>query len=1042
MLAYKCTNNYPVRVGKVRFGILSPDEIRRISTVEVKDTTIYCRGLPNPRGINDHRMGTVDRRLLCGTCCRDVRMCQGHVGHIELSFPMYHIGFFDTTFKTLRCVCFTCSRILLSDDEIKVIDNMNINGKQKFGYVYNIIKTRKKCCHCSFVQPTYTRSTLCIKADWNSDIDWQNPEEKEYCMLPFTQRDVLSILSHMTDEDVNTLGFNPEMCHPKHTIMLCILVCPPVARPAIMASEGSRSRGQDDLTHKLQDINKRSIELSNAMKCGWREVVITPELLERISRLQFEVFTYMNNNLRGQKVSTQRSGAPTKSLTDRLKGKDGRIRGNLMGKRVDFSARSVITPDAVMDIDQVGIPYKIAMSLTIPERVTTHNIKELLTRVLNGPTKMFGAENVITSTGTMINLSTCENRENIRLQYGWIVERFLQDDDIVIFNRQPSLHKMGMMGHRVKLMPGYTFRLNLCCANPYNADFDGDEMNLHVPQSPAAIADVATIMMVPKQIISPQANRPVMGIVQDTLLGSYLMSNLETFLTRKQACHIIALLKHTSKRLPEPVLIQPVEMWTGRQILSILFPSTFLLGEKSNTTSPSDNTNLYISQGQIMTGYLSKSSMGGAAGGVVDILYRDFGSSTTVNWMSDAQRLINAWLMMQGFSVGIRDCVLSAKGEERVAKRVNNAMKFAEELLDEKVIEGSYEATVLESTIVRILSKTLMQTGGIVDEELHPNNAIRSMVTAGSKGNPINLSQICGCVGQQSIEGHRVFAEKGGRTLPCFDENNPTLTSQGFCQNSYALGLQPYEYFFHAMGGREGLVDTAVKTATTGYIQRRQVKAMEDARIMYDGTVRNAEDTIIDFSYGGDGMDASRVERVPLNILKESDESIKARMSEWESSRCLHAKHNILKFKQMVLYSTLETRVLLPFNIKRILRQHVTYEETMLSSDEAKEIQKMVQDFVSDLESKVYTLAILDMFNYQHLVKLSIKPEVVDNMLSVIGKKILQSKVHPGEMVGSIAAQSIGEPATQVNHCLIKHTPIPFADIIPSHIFFVRISLV
>ena len=455
MLAYKCTNNYPVRVGKVRFGLLSPEEIRRISTVEVKDTTIYCRGLPNPRGINDHRMGTVDRRLLCGTCCRDVRMCQGHVGHIELSFPMYHIGFFDTTFKTLRCVCFTCSRILLSDDEIKVIDKMNINGKQKFGYVYNIIKTRKKCCHCSFVQPTYTRGTLSIKADWNSDVEWQSPEEKEYCMLPFTQRDVLSILSHMSDEDVYTLGFNPEMCHPKHTVMLCVLVCPPVARPAIMASEGSRSRGQDDLTHKLQDINKRSIELSNAMKCGWREVVVTPELSERINRLQFEVFTYMNNNLRGQKVSTQRSGAPTKSLTDRLKGKDGRIRGNLMGKRVDFSARSVITPDAVMDIDQVGIPYKIAMSLTIPERVTSHNIKELSKRVLNGPTKMFGSENVITSTGTMINLSTCENRENIRLQYGWIVERFLQDDDIVVFNRQPSLHKMGMMGHRVKLMPGY-----------------------------------------------------------------------------------------------------------------------------------------------------------------------------------------------------------------------------------------------------------------------------------------------------------------------------------------------------------------------------------------------------------------------------------------------------------------------------------------------------------------------------------------------------------------------------------------------------------
>lgn len=261
------------------------------------------------------------------------------------------------------------------------------------------------------------------------------------------------------------------------------------------------------MTHKLQDINKRSIELFTFInEKHWLDVDITVEVLEKISKLQFEVFTYMNNNIRGQKQSTQRSGAPTKSLTDRLKGKDGRIRGNLMGKRVDFSARSVITPDAVMDVDQVGIPKKVAMSLTIPERVTSLNIESLTRRVINGASHIFGAENVVTSGGVMINLSYCEQREKIRLQYGWIVERFLQDDDIVIFNRyltappsnsllvastdvspvcsrvlivphivflyrQPSLHKMGMMGHRVKLMEGSTFRLNLCCANPYNADF-------------------------------------------------------------------------------------------------------------------------------------------------------------------------------------------------------------------------------------------------------------------------------------------------------------------------------------------------------------------------------------------------------------------------------------------------------------------------------------------------------------------------------------------------------------------------------------------
>tara|TARA_B100000482_G_C12598623_1_gene294254 strand:- start:91 stop:1389 length:1299 start_codon:yes stop_codon:yes gene_type:complete len=427
MLAYKCSTNFPIRAGEVKFGLLSSEEIERMSTCQVKDTTIYYRGLPNPGGINDNRMGTVDRRLLCGTCCKDVRHCQGHVGHIKLSFPMYHIGFFDTTFKVLRCVCFACSKLCLTEEEKRSMSSEY--GKNQFTNVYNILKQRKKCPHCGFLQPTYVRGAMFIKAEWHDEFE--SEEEKDFCTKIFTQRDTLSILSHILDEDCKLMGLNPEVCHPKNMILTTILVPPPVARPAIMASEGSRSRGQDDLTHKLQDINKKSIELFNAInQQHWTDLDITLELFEKINKLQFEVFTYMNNNIRGQKQSTQRSGAPTKSLTDRLRGKDGRIRGNLMGKRVDFSARSVITPDAVMDVDQVGIPEKIAVSLTIPERVTSINIEKLTKRVVNGANNVDGAENVVTSNGVMINLNHCENREKIRLQYGWIVERYLQDDDV------------------------------------------------------------------------------------------------------------------------------------------------------------------------------------------------------------------------------------------------------------------------------------------------------------------------------------------------------------------------------------------------------------------------------------------------------------------------------------------------------------------------------------------------------------------------------------------------------------------------------------
>ncbi len=1003
MLSYRCTTEYPVRTGEVQFGLLSAEETRKLSTVQIKDTTIYYRGLPNPYGINDHRMGTVDRRLLCGTCCRDVKECQGHVGHIELSFPMYNIGFFDMCFKTLRCVCFICSRLLLTPDEIGNLGEFE--GKTRFQTVYNMVKTRKRCIHCGMCQPSYTKLSLTIKCEWSPDHEWISKGEEEYCTAPFTPRDALSILTHIPQDDRTLMGFN-EYCQPKDFVMLTVLVPPPVARPAIMASEGSRSRGQDDLTHKLQDINKRSIELQTFMGSStWRNVKITPEILEKTLKLQFEVFTYMNNNIRGQKQSTQRSGAPTKSITDRLRGKDGRIRGNLMGKRVDFSARSVITPDAVMDVDQVGIPHKVAMSLTVPERVTSYNIEHLTARILNGPTHIFGAENVITSNGVMINLAHCEHRDKIRLQFGWIVERFLCDGDIVIFNRQPSLHKVGMMGHRVKLMPGNTFRLNLCCANPYNADFDGDEMNLHVPQSPAAIADVATIMMVSRQIISPQANRPVMGIVQDSLLGAHLFSCDNVFLTREEACHIVAHLKYSSKSLPPPSICFPNEYWTGKQLLSLLLPKTFRMGSLPSSLDLKQHNSVIVRNGNIISGLLKKATLGTSAGGFVDILYRQYGSITTIHWMSDIQRLVNSWLCLYGFSVGIKDCVLSTRGEKRVKERIDTAMRYAMDLINEPVVAGTDKAIILEGTVMRILSKCLMHTGGIVDEELGSDNSIRKMVQSGSKGNPINLSQICGCVGQQSVEGRRVFAEKGGRTLSCFEHQDKSLAGQGFVQNSYALGLHPHEYFFHAMGGREGLVDTAVKTATTGYIQRRQMKSMEDHKICYDGTVRNAEESIIDFSYGGDGMDPTRVERISLPMLEQSSDVMRQRFLAWEYEMMISFKKSILRCK---VERPIDSRVLLPFSPTRI---HLTPSATPASMDEIQEIVKRV---LTQYDGIVIRAALLDFFNCQTLLDSRMSVETVVSHFEHLDEKIKSAQINCGEMVGSIAAQSIGEPCTQM----------------------------
>jgi DNA-directed RNA polymerase II subunit RPB1 len=325
-----------------------------------------------------------------------------------------------------------------------------------------------------------------------------------------------------------------------------------------------------------------------------------------------------------------RSSVVNKSVMERIKGKDGRIRGNLMGKRVDFAARSVISPGPTLDVDQVGVPIAIAVAQTVPETVTLQNIESLSKRVTIGANDIKGAECVISNDGTQIQLQQCAKRNRICLALGWVVERYLQNDDVVIFNRQPSLHKMGMMGHRVQLVDGYTFRLNLSVTAPYNADFDGDEMNLHVPQSAAARASVASLMMVTDQMISPQANKPCISIVQDALLGAYRLSMGTELITQDLAGHIIGHAKYVRPSfLPAPcVTLLGVPYWSGKQIFSLLLPPDFWMDtEAPNIQTLEDvtsSTRIVVRNGKLLFGCLNKSILGGSAGGLIDVLYRDY----------------------------------------------------------------------------------------------------------------------------------------------------------------------------------------------------------------------------------------------------------------------------------------------------------------------------------------------------------------------------------------------------------------------------------
>lgn len=1060
-------------ISGVQFGIMSADEIRQMSVVECDEITLYNKGVPTPRGILDHRMGTVDRRLLCGTCGQDVRTCPGHWGRIELPLPVFHVAFVETARKVLNCICHSCSRIRLSEaeaEQLPTIPDGTTQRKQRLTIIYSSCRNKKICPHCSCPCPVISRAVGNTKLvpDWDH-IDastFESEEESAFCKkIVFTPQTAFEMLSYMTDEDIILLGLDPKTSHPKNMILHALLVPPPIIRPSIMVSEGSRARGQDDLTVRLLEIVKRVVQLKDLLDSA--ENGDTPEINDMWERMAQDIGVYMHNNPRGNKVATQRSGVPTKCLFSRLKGKQGRFRSNLMGKRVNFSGRSVISPDPLLDVDEVGIPEAMALQLTIQERVNMENIDDLLARVVKGAARIDGAETVITCDGTSIQLEYCTTRDQIALQEGWIVERPIRSGDWVLFNRQPTLHRSSLMGHRVVIVPGKTLRCNLAVVSPYNADFDGDEMNVHVPQSPAAVAEVRGIMSVTEQLVSPQAAKPVMGIVQDALLGAHLLTSPDVLLDRHAFMSIILSARQYGKNIearstiPSPVYIHPVPLWTGKQLVEVLMPPVTLIhgdiddiweaAEDDGAISTVATHPLIVRNGKFLSGQFNKSTIGVTTGSLVHHVILSAGNKTAVMFMGDIQRVVNRWLIERGFSIGIGDCVPSRTCNTNMREGIDEAMKRIDTLQTEiprwssaTLGDGdrgrvSLEKIAVERTIHRMVGRVQMSTGSLVRKEMSHGNGLGAMVLAGSKGNNINICQIMLCVGQNCVNGERIGRDgPDKRTLPGYAQGDASVDGAGFVSNSYLLGLTASEAFFHAKGGREGLVDTSVKTSRTGYIQRRLVKGMESHRAEHDLTVRDASNNIIEFVYGGDGMNPAKLERSEFDAFAKSDKQLhdecvhksatekERKLQEKEWKRLLETRNENRSNRIHVLMTKIHKTVDLAVNPRRVLLMTVAQRKLsrrkcdrvtvkMVNSSLDEMVQMLLSTFSAQASCNL-RLALLSELRSAIIVHTHyLSKNQWTTVLETIKTTILGAIVETGEMVGCIAAQSIGEPATQMS---------------------------
>ncbi|CDS13468.1 Putative DNA-directed RNA polymerase(Fragment) [Lichtheimia ramosa] len=1064
-----------------------------MSVAKVEFPELYDEGTQKPRvgGLLDPRMGTIDRNYKCQTCGEGMAVCPGHFAHIELAKPVFHIGFLTKVKKILECVCFHCSKLKVDDSNPRFVRARKIRDpKARLRAVWDLAKTKMVCeggddnddglddredadgkrkhAHggCGYKQPTIRKDGLKLYAQTkgNSGDDTATEGRQQ-----LTANKVLQILKNISDQDIRDMGLSDEFARPEWMIITVLPVPPPQVRPSIQMD--GTSRGEDDLTHKLSDVLKAN---ANVRRCE-SEGAPVHVVQEFEQLLQFHIATYMDNDIAGQPQALQKSGRPLKSIRARLKGKEGRLRGNLMGKRVDFSARTVITGDPNLALDQVGVPRSIARNLTYPEIVTPYNIDKLQALVRNGPLEHPGAKYVIRDTGERIDLSYRKRAGEIPLQYGYKVERHINDDDVVIFNRQPSLHKMSMMGHRVRVMPYSTFRLNLSVTTPYNADFDGDEMNLHVPQSLETRAEVTEICMVPKQIVSPQSNKPVMGIVQDTLCGIRKFTLRDTFLTKDMVMNIVMWVPDWDGYIPPPAIIKPKAMWTGKQILAMVIPKgincqTFhsTHPDREHTYISPGDTRVIVENGELICGIVCKKTVGTASGGLVHTIVNEQGPEAAKNFLTGTQQVVNYWLLQNGFSIGIGDTIADrntmatitnviAQAKQRVQEIIMTAQQDKLEVQPGMTLRETFEAKVNQT-----LNKARDDAGKMAQENLKIDNNVKQMVLAGSKGSFINISQMSACVGQQNVEGKRIPYGFQYRTLPHFSKDDHSPESRGFVENSYLRGLTPTEFFFHAMGGREGLIDTAVKTAETGYIQRRLVKALEDVMVKYDGTVRNSLGDIIQMVYGEDGLDACFVEKQKLATIGCSEEQFverfKVDLANKKGFRAGTLNYNVLKavennemlqnqldqeFARLeedrhllreYIFKDGEDKWPLPVNLQRLITnaQQIFHIDPRKPSD----IHPLqVIDGISSLADRLLvvrgndkisaeaqknatclfrallrsTFAVKRVVEEYHLTS-----QAFEWILGEVESRFQTAMVAPGEMVGTIAAQSIGEPATQM----------------------------
>lgn len=1033
-------------VHSVGFGLLDPRVLIEQSVCEVNTYVSNIKETSNDaNSVLDPRMGTTVKSDSCPTCYNMYNECPGHFGHIVLAKPAFNILFLPFILKIMKTTCANCGEILMPSDN-NLNDLLKIPPKNRLAYLTTLPRMSAACSKCKAYQPKYAiykNDYICIqrydrelkKDKKNGTATSSNPTYSEkYTEL--TAEDVYKFLSAIPDEQCKYYGMDPKYARPEWMIWT-ILPVPPIHVRMILSTGYNSKPSIDDLTVALNtDIVKINEELKNMIKNEEPEGNIG----RKWNILQNSINQYINNESMRTRLQ-HKNGRLMKSIVERLKTKKGLVRNNLEGKRVNESARSVVTCDPDLDIDQVGIPRKIAIGLSFPEIVNAYNIDKMRTLVENGPFVYPGARSIRKLNGklyALVNRDQCTEMSK-SLQYGDVVNRNLVDNDLVMLNRQPSLHRMNIMAHRVKVLDFDTFRINPNVTTPYNADFDGDEMNIFCITNYMQLAELKYLMHVSTQFISPQINLPIIGTVQDSTLAPYLLSRMD-HLSINTFQNLMGAIFTNNNIAVDLDRVKDAGNNTVVQLLSLLFPSSFSYTSKNfevNNGIVNEEKHEISKNNLVANNYNT----------FFHCAFNTLGAGMTNQMFNSFAKLANEYFIIHGFSMGIRDCMPPEgfdiseqlkKYHDDVAKLIRLISDTPKRNRHSVLQEYNFEENKFRKwlNLINLSDEEIFDAYPLFVQNLwnaqsvevdrkvneayeNSNFGLAKMIYSGSKGSKKNLNAIMALLGQQDVEGHWILQELNHRTLPHFPKDTDLPEMHGFITHNYYGGLDPVDYYFQAIAGRFSQMLKSIKTADTGYFQRCFIKMFENIYAAHDGSIRNSFGSVIEYLYGGDGFNVNNLIRVDISDLDLGKATPGNCFKLWgnvntNSDHMISIAGTYGKLYTGVHLSFVQSRhlpshIMLPVDVKQVSKDYANQE--FLETDIAFNIIYFFESMANMYGRYFY----LDYPKLAILLMQAIYYRSNPMAIGVIMRTIQKSRIKPSENIGIIMAQSIGQPTTQIS---------------------------